>query len=299
MKLQILNHEGKKIKEKETRLFEEPIRIDIIRKVVETEREWHPNAPTLYAGMNRSASGNVSRRRHVWKSDRGKGMARIPKKAFWRRGTQFSWAGAIVPSTRGGRRAHPPHGNVNIKKINKKESRKALLSSLSYVSSVDEVKKKYSTLESKKINVAFPLIVSDLSSLDTKQFNSALQTILNEFISVAIQKRKLRAGRGKSRGRKYKTTSGLLVVVGNNEDKKIRGVEVKKVSDICVSDFAENGARLTIFSEKAVDDLEQLFFNEPKKIETKTEERRDIRKIRKAKKEMKPETQKNVKEKNK
>ena len=80
MKLSIIDKTGKKTKELSTDLFEEPIRIDIIRKVVEAEREWHPNAPKLYAGMNRSASGQVRHKRHSWKSDRGKGMSRIPKK---------------------------------------------------------------------------------------------------------------------------------------------------------------------------------------------------------------------------
>ncbi len=35
MKLQVLNKEGKKVKEMDTKLFEEPIRIDIISKIVE------------------------------------------------------------------------------------------------------------------------------------------------------------------------------------------------------------------------------------------------------------------------
>ena len=143
MKIQILDKEGKKVKEIETKLFEEPIRLDIISKVVEAEKIGQPYSSKFRAGMDRSASGNVTHRRHVWKTDRGRGQSRIPKKTFWRRGTQFSWEGAIVPSTRGGRRAHPPKGSVNLKKINKKEFRKALLSALSYVADNKELKKKY------------------------------------------------------------------------------------------------------------------------------------------------------------
>ena len=121
MKVQVLNIDGKKIKEKETGLFEEPVRIDIISKVVEAEKIKHPYSNTYLAGMNRSASGNIRHRRHVWKTDRGKGLSRIPRKIFWRRGTQFSWQGAIIPFARGGRRAHPPKAVIDLKKINKKE----------------------------------------------------------------------------------------------------------------------------------------------------------------------------------
>src|SRR3989344_8271802 len=183
MKLAILNKEGKKIKEIQTKLFEEPIREDIIRKVVEAERIWHPYSTKLYAGMNRSASGNVRHKRHSWKSDRGRGLARIPKKAFWRRGTQFSWEGAIIPSTRGGRRAHPPKGYLDIKKINKKELKKALLSSLAYISNNKELEKKYSSID--KVNIKLPLIVEDnILELKTKEFFNNLKKILGNLYEI-------------------------------------------------------------------------------------------------------------------
>ena len=143
MKTQIIDITGKKTKEIETELFEEPVREDIISKVVEAEKLWQPYSPKYRAGMDRSASGKIRHKRHSWKSSRGRGLSRIPRKIFWRRGTQFSWEGAIIPGTKGGRRAHPPKGSVNLKKINKKEMRKALLSALAYISSADEIKKKY------------------------------------------------------------------------------------------------------------------------------------------------------------
>ena len=264
MKIPILNINGEKIKEIETELFEEPVREDILFKVVEAEkmnnRAEHPYSTKLYAGMNRSASGNVRHKRHSWKSDRGRGLARIPKKTFWRRGTQFSWEGAIVPFARGGRRAHPPSGLYKIKKINKKELEKALLSALSYISNFEELKKKYTSLENKEINIKLPLVVnSTIFQLNTKEFFESLKKILGELYKIAIQEKTVRAGIGKMRGRKYKKNAGLLFVVGNNEDKKIKGIEIIKVKKLMVNDLAENGARLTLFSEKAVKDLEGLF----------------------------------------
>ncbi len=275
MKIQILNKQGQKIKEKETKLFEELIREDIIAKVVEAEKIWHPYYPKFRAGMDRSASGKVSHRRHVWQSDRGRGLSRIPKKAFWRRGTQFSWEGAIVPSTRGGRRAHPPKGHFNLKKINKKEYKKALLSALSYVSSVGDVKKKYSSLSEKKIDVKLPLVVDkSVLNLKIKEFAEFLEKILDGFYSVAVQKKSVRAGAGKRRGRKYKKNAGLLFVVGKDEDMKIKGIEIVKVPYLIVSDLASNGARLCLFSERAVEELEKFMKGKNKII--KNQEKNNV-----------------------
>ena len=182
MKAQILDIEGRKTKEIVTNLFEEPIREDIIFKVVEAERLKHPSSPKYRAGMDRSASGIQRKRRHVWKSDRGRGLSRIPRKVLWRRGTQFSWEGAIIPSARGGRRAHPPKLSANLKKINKKELKKALLSALSYSSSIKELKKKYSSLKNKKIDKDLPIIVEEnILNLKTKEFLESLKKQLKNW----------------------------------------------------------------------------------------------------------------------
>jgi large subunit ribosomal protein L4e len=264
MKLQILNTEGKKIKEITTSLFEEPVREDLIRKVVEAERIWQPYASKDRAGLDRSASGNTKKRRHVWKSDRGRGLARLPRKIFWRRGTQFSWEAAIVPSTKGGRRAHPPKGSVNLKKINKKEMKKALLSSLTYVSSSKNLKEKYSSLKDQDLKTGLPIIIDkEFLELKTKDFLIALKNVLGNLYDVAIQKRSARAGIGKLRGRKNKKNAGLLLVTGPEEKIKMKGFDVAKSDELVVSDLASNGARLTLFTEESIKELEK--FKESKK----------------------------------
>jgi len=263
MKIQILDTSGNKSKEITTKLFEEPIREDIIFKVVEAEKIKQPYRPKMYAGMNRSASGNVRHKRHSWKSDRGRGLSRIPKKKMWRRGTQFSWVGAIIPSTRGGRRAHPPKGIVKIKKINKKEFKKALLSSLSYISSIEEIKKKYSSLKNKKINIKLPLVVEKkVLDMKSKEFLEFLKKILNDLFDVAIKKASIRAGKGKLRGRKHKKSAGLLFIISKDEKFKVNFIEVVKTNDLRISDLASGGARLTLFSENAIKELEKKLVNE-------------------------------------
>jgi len=284
MKIQILNKEGKKVKEMETELFEEPIREDIIFKVVEAEKIGQPYSPKYRAGMDISASGNVSHRRHRWRSDRGRGLSRIPRKAFWRRGTQFSWEGAIIPSTKGGRRAHPPKGAGSLAKINKKELKKALLSALSYVANSDEILKKYSSID--KIDAKLPLVVEGkIIELNTRDFLISLKKILGNLYNIAVKKKSIRAGIGKMRGRKYKRNAGLLFVVGDEEDKNIKGIEVVKVSELSVSDLANNGARLTLFSEKAVETLGSLISGKKEKVLKEKKEKKLMVDRRKVKRE--------------
>jgi len=259
MKAQILDINGKKVKEITTNLFEEPIRKDIIFKVVESEKLGQPYSPKYKAGMDSSASGNVSHRRHSWKSDRGRGLTRIPRKVFWRRGTQFSWEGAIIPSTKGGRRAHPPKGKTNLKKINKKELKKALFSALTYSNSADELKNKYSSLKDRKIEIQLPIIVENkILNLKTKDFLSSLKKILGDLYGISVRKKSIRAGIGKLRGRKYKQNAGVLFVIGKNEKKKINGIEIVRANQLTVTDLADNGARLSIFTENAIQDLGEL-----------------------------------------
>jgi large subunit ribosomal protein L4e len=258
-KIQILDINGKKAKEITTSLFEEPIREDLMFKIIEAQKTRQPYKPKQYAGMNRSASGNVLHTRHDWKTDRGRGMSRFPKKTMWRRGTQFSWVAAIIPSARGGRRAHPPHGEIKFKKINKKELKKAILSALTYVSSAEEIKKKYHSLEEKKIDIKLPLAVEDkILNLKSKDFFKTLKNILGNLYEIAIQKKSIRAGIGKMRGRKYKKNAGLLLVIGKEENAKIKGIDVVNANKLKIADLADGGARLTMFTEKAIKELEGL-----------------------------------------
>lgn len=259
MKIQILDTKGKKIKDIQTDIFSEPIREDLIYKVVESERMKHPYAPKFEAGMDISASGIQRKTRHSWKSDRGRGLSRIPRKISWRRGTQFSWIGAVIPSARGGRRAHPPKKDVNLKKINKKELKKALFSSLAYVTEIKELQKKYSSIKDKKTDLKLPIVIEDkILALKSKEFFITLKKVLGELYDISVQKKSVRAGRGKLRGRKNKKTRGLLFIIGNEENYKIKGIDILKVSELNVSDLVQNGARITMFSEKAIKDLERV-----------------------------------------
>ena len=264
MKAKILSIEGKKIKEIELPgIFFQPVRIDIVSRILETKKTKQPYAPSLVAGKQHSASGKVVHRRHVWKSSYGRGMSRIPRKIFSRRGSQFNWGGAEVASTRGGRRAHPPKtiAMINTGKINKKEMKIALASALSATIDKKIVASKYEKLTEKDIE-NLPLIVEPkILLLKTKELFYSLKKILGKkLFEIISKKKKIRSGKGKLRGRKYKSTAGLLIVMGSSEKIKTRVIETKKVNNLSIIDLARGGlGRLTIYTENAIRELGEKF----------------------------------------
>ncbi|MEK6885489.1 MAG: 50S ribosomal protein L4 [Nanoarchaeota archaeon] len=257
-KLQIIDASGNKVREMNSEIFDGQIRWDLVQKIAETEKVKQPYAPYLWAGMDSSASGNVKHNRHVWKTDRGKGLSRYPKKRMSDKGANFVWVAAIIPGVRGGRRAFPPKIIRKELKINKQEQILGLKSALAMVASATEVKKKYARLNDVDLKVKLPLVIdSKILNMKSKQFFEMIKKVFGEDVSeVAIQEKKIRAGRGKMRNRPYKRNAGLLLVIGNKEERKISGIEVVKVQDLRLLDIAGNGARLTMFTEQSIKDLE-------------------------------------------
>ena len=257
MKTKIISINGEKTKEIVLPdVFESKIRADICQKVYETEKKIQPYAPFYLAGKQYSASGVIKRRRKAWKSGYGKGMSRVPRKAMWRRGSQFYWIGATVSSTVGGRRAHPPRIEHFLKKlkINKKENLLALSSGISASASINFLKKRYETIK----DISLPLVIeSGVLELKTKEFFLALKKILGENFCLALQKRKIKPGKRKMRGRKYRSNRGLLLVTGKTEEKKIQGIDVKKIYQIKMADLYPLG-RLTLYTEKAIEELKNF-----------------------------------------
>ncbi len=262
MKAKLLDIKGK---EKGTidlpKCFTKKVREDIVAKVLESKKTEQPFAPSPVAGRQHSASGVLVHRRHVWKSQYGRGMSRIPRKKMSRRGSQFNWVGAEIPFAVGGRRAHAPKviARINTLKINKKELKLALESALSATVDGKIIAKKYSKLEGKKITNVPLIVESKLLSLKTKELISSLKDILGkELIEVGLKKKSVRKGKGKARGRKYKSNAGALLVIGNEEKIKTNVIDVARVNMLSVIELAKGGVgRLTIYTEKAIKDLEE------------------------------------------
>jgi large subunit ribosomal protein L4e len=236
--------------------FSSQIREDIVSKVLEAKKTQQPYAPSPVAGNQASASGKLIHRRHVWKSQYGRGMSRIPRKAMTNKGSQFNWVGATVPSAVGGRRAHPPKvaSMINTLKINKKELRIALCSALTATATQKIVEKKYSSLEKDKIK-QLPLVLES-KDIKIKDLLKGLKKILGDSFNIAVKNKTIRAGKGKMRGRKYKSNAGLLVVVGKDEKFKSNRFDLVNVNKLGVVDLAKGGqGRLTLYTEKAINEL--------------------------------------------
>lgn len=256
MKTKILTIDGKSKGEINLpKIFSAPIREDVVQKVLEIKKTKQPYGNMPEAGNQYSASGSLVHRRHVWKSQYGRGMSRVPRKTMTRKGSQFRWEGATSPNTRGGRRAHPPKpvSMINTKKINKKELKIAFESALSATADKKTIEKKYERI--KKIDREIPLVVeSKFVGLKTKEMLRSLKKILGETLfEIALKKKKIRAGKGKLRGRKYKSNAGVLVVVGEKENLKTGAFDVANVKTLGVENLAKGGVgRLTIYTEDAI-----------------------------------------------
>ena len=267
MKVILYNLKGEKVKEIELpEQFNEEYRPGIIKRAVfaiyTNLRQKYGAKPE--AGKRYSAK--ISRRRRDYKTAYGHGISRVPRKTLWRRGRQFGWVGALAPGTVGGRKAHPPKAEKNFaQKINKKERKKAIRSALAATANINLVKAR-----GHKFNLTVPIIIeSEFENIKkSKEVISVLKNIKLEEEIKRTSKRKIRAGKGKTRGRKYKTKVGPLIIVSNtcdliNTAKNIPGLDVCVVNYLNAKLLAPGGqpGRLTIFTENAINKLktENLF----------------------------------------
>tara|TARA_Y100000310_G_C20693657_1_gene824018 strand:+ start:1370 stop:2176 length:807 start_codon:yes stop_codon:yes gene_type:complete len=242
--------------------FEEEIRPDIIKRNVLAIQAGKRQPYGAYKLAGKRASAEVSRRRREYRGSYGIGISRVPRKVLSRRGTRMNWVGAFAPGTVGGRRAHPPKAEKILdKKINKKEKRKAIRSAITAT-----INKEYVENRGHIIPDNYPFVVESIFELTdkTSQAREILQKLGLKDELKRIEKRKIRAGKGKLRGRKYKTKKGLLLVV--SEDCKlskamanIPGIEVCNVKSLNTEILAPGAlpGRLTIFTDKSIKMLEE------------------------------------------
>ena len=267
MKLSVVDISNNKIAEKELpSQFNEEIRPDLIKRVVlviqSNKRQSYGASPEA----GKRASAKLSKRRRAYRGSYGYGISRVPRKILSRSGRRFNWAGAFAPGTVGGRRAHPPKAEkIWKKKINEKERRKAIRSAISATVLKEVVKSRGHILPE---NYPFIIDTKIESLTKTKDVRELLKKIGFEKELQRVAKRKIRAGKGKSRGRKYKVKKGPLIVVSkkgkiNESAKNIPSVDVVEVKNLNAEVLAPgtNPGRLTLWSEAAIEILskEKLF----------------------------------------
>jgi large subunit ribosomal protein L4e len=122
-------------------------------------------------------------------------------------------AAALAPCVVGGRRAHPPKVERNWKeKMNKKENRLARNSALAATADKTIVAQRGHAFDEK---ITLPIVVDDAFEAlkKTKEVIDVLEKIgvYNDVLRSA-NGRHVRAGRGKMRGRRYRTPKSLLIV---------------------------------------------------------------------------------------
>lgn len=242
MKAQVLTLTGSVAHEIELPpVFSSEFRPDLIKKAViaQQSRRYQPHGAYVYAGISASAVG--------WGS--GRGVSHVPR-------LKNSSRAAKVPQAKGGREAHPPKvEKVLIRSINQKEKRKALNSAIAATISPELVRSRGHVFTG-----SLPFVLSgDFESLKkTKEVIEALRAIgVYGDVERAERSRKVRAGRGKLRGRRYKQRKSLLIVTGNERLRAARnlaGVDVCLVDNLNVELLAPgtHSARLTLWTEDAL-----------------------------------------------
>ncbi len=263
MKLDILDPTKNKTGEIKLPLqFEEEFRPDLIQRAVSSMQSHKRRVygTSKYAGKR--ASAKLSRRRRDYRTSYGYGISRVPRKIMSRRGTRMNFTGAFAPGTVGGRRAHPPkRERLWREKINEKERKKAIRSAIAATISKEIVAERGHLTPT-----TYPFILDDKfeSLCKTKDIIRVLRNLNLENELARIEDRKIRAGKGKTRGRKYRKRKGPLIVVSKtNELSKaatnIPGIDVVEVKRLNVELLAPGGkaGRLTLWTNAALNILEK------------------------------------------
>jgi large subunit ribosomal protein L4e len=256
-KINVYNLEGKKKASIDLpKIFSTKPRIDLIQ---ETSEVFQSNTKQIQgrskrAGLKTTAVG--------WGT--GHGMSRAPRI----KGSGFPTARNVgrVPFAKGGRRAHPLKAEKKIdKKINKKSRIKSFISAISASGDQNWVKSKGHIID----NVPeIPLVVDD--KIQTIKKTSMIFSILcelglkDELIKVK-EARKVRAGKGKRRGRKYKKKKGILIVIKDDfgiikASRNIPGTDIIKFENLNIDNLAPGGSggRLILWTQSAFNELNRF-----------------------------------------
>ena len=263
MKLNIFDLSKQKVGEIKLPLqFEEEIRPDLIQRAVLVVQNHRRQKYGANAKAGKRASAVLSKRRRDYRGSYGIGISRTPRKIMTRRGTRMNWVGAFAPGTVGGRRAHPPKSEkLSWLKINKKERIKAKRSAIAATISKDAVADRGHIIPN---NYPFALD-GKLESLNkTKLVLESLNKFGLEQELTRSQEKKVRAGKGKSRGRKYRKKKGPLIVVSKISElgkavTNIPGIDVVEVKNLNTELLAPGGkpGRLTIWTTTAINMMEK------------------------------------------
>jgi len=260
MKVDVFDLQGQsKEKIELPKVFHEPVREDLIRRAVlsSLSKRRQPYGTNVMAGKRTSAHYH-GYRRHRW-TMMSREMARLPR-IHGKVSPHLTWRPRFVPQVKGGRLAHPPKvEKIWEERINKKERQKAIRSAIAATAVKELVLKR-----GHKFDKELPIVVEDKIQeiKKTKELIEFLKKVGLEKELERIEEKKIRAGRGKSRGRRYKKRKGPLVVIVKDDGvgkavRNIQGMNVCRVENLS-ADYLAPGAhvgRLAIFTKSAIEKL--------------------------------------------
>lgn len=232
------------------KIFEEQYRPDIIKRAVLSAQanRYQPKGKKPYAGMNTSARS--------WGV--GHGVSRVPRITGGSRA-------AAVPQAVGGREAHPPKvEKILEEKVNKKERKSAIRSAIAATINKELVSARGHIFEGE-----LPIIVEDKFGelIKTKEVKEALDRLkLWKDIERVKHTKGIRAGKGKTRGRRYRQGKSLLIVTMKEDGifraaRNLPGVDIATPKTLNAELLAPgtHAGRLILWTESAIKALEGSF----------------------------------------
>ena len=225
-------------------VFETTFRPDLIKRAVlaaQANRQ-QDSGTDEYAGLRTPAESFGS----------GRGLAHVPRQ---------NGRAREVPQAVSGRRAHPPKAETDRGlEINKKERQLATRSAIAATADADAVSDRGHAFDD---DLELPLVVSDEFEelLKTKEAVELLEALgVYADVERAEDGKTVRAGRGTTRGRKYKTPKSILVVTSEEPSlaaRNLAGVDVTTAAEVHAEDLAPGtlAGRLTLWTESAVEEV--------------------------------------------
>jgi large subunit ribosomal protein L4e len=224
-------------------VFETAYRPDLVKRAVlaaQANRKQDYGADD-YAGMRTPAESFGS----------GRGMAHVPREGGKAR---------RVPQAVGGRRAHPPKEEKDRGlDINDKERQLAVRSAIAATADADLVAERGHRFDE---DLDLPLVVSDdfEDLLKTREVVDVLEALGVHADVERAEDTTIKAGRGSTRGRKYRRPSSLLVVTSEEPSRGARnlaGVDVTTAREVNAEELAPGTqpGRLTLWTESALEEV--------------------------------------------
>ncbi|BCU67520.1 50S ribosomal protein L4 [Sulfolobales archaeon HS-7] len=230
-------------------LFSYPVRRDLIRRAFFSSfsKSIQPKGRDSLAGKRTPAKSFGI----------GLGRARVPRIE--------SGEARLAPMVVGGRLAFPPSVDRKIEeRINRKEMRKAITSAISATGIREYVTRRGHLFEVKSLPIVMEDEIEKVNK--TAEFVETLKKIGVYQDLIRVEKgKKIRPGKGKMRGRRYKVPVGPLVVVSKSTSELIKaarnllGVSVIYADALSVIHLAPGGepGRLTIYSVSSIDKIKE------------------------------------------